>query len=396
MEVAESWDFFRDPIELSAPYDIEVGPPPAGRAGLFGDILGDILSPIESFVQDAFNEFKGPLMDIVKFVMNNVLTGLIKFITHAVEQIFPGMPVLEGRAKSLILEVLGLLPEALANITTVADNALGILQDLPTIIDDCIALLMVEIGKAYGELKSLAQGIIREAQLGAAKIASALQGLTADAIASLNKIAQVPGAGGAPSQGNSSAFEEFDALLKDVSNMVGTIKTSVKGSMSDAARDITELSAGAIRMVLAGARELYDRAGDLLGVAVADTEALLKAAASEFAGELRSCELTVRGALEDVETEARGAARDAESIMGLALGRASKISARVQRIASSTEADALKHAEYLKGGAKRLEAEAGNILVRAEEAAMLAGLLIVVCTGVMIFLFFRDVRAYAA
>jgi len=88
-------------------------PPKMNNRSIFGDILG----PITGIINGALNDFKGPISEIVQFVVKNVLSTLIKFINNAIEEIFPGLDGLES-GLSIVANYIGNLIDVTASLIT--------------------------------------------------------------------------------------------------------------------------------------------------------------------------------------------------------------------------------------------------------------------------------------
>ena len=94
-------------IVLNPACVVEMKPPPVTRS-----IIGDIIGPVKGIVTDAFNEFKGPVTEIVHFVVSNLLTGLIKFITDAIIDIFPDFRIFVDAGTNIIGQLIQIVPAA--------------------------------------------------------------------------------------------------------------------------------------------------------------------------------------------------------------------------------------------------------------------------------------------
>ena len=166
-------------IKVGACESIVIGPqctiellPPVAKRGIIGDILG----PITGIITDAFNTFKGPLMEIVTFVMNNVLSGLITAIANAVTSIFPGIDGLADSACNIVMGLIKLIPEAAAAIKAVVDTTILVLDGMAGVITKDLDLVLSTVDDAFKMLTKLNNLIAADARRILASTASLFDG----------------------------------------------------------------------------------------------------------------------------------------------------------------------------------------------------------------------------
>ena len=128
---------------------------PMAERSIFGNIIGEIISPVKSVILDAFNTFKGPVGDIVQFVVSNVLSGLIQFIAQAIEDIFPGLGYIAGKSVTILEQLIGLVPVAAGLLKAGIESFIDGVDSIFTIAHDAIDGTMAVIVTAFGDFTKL-------------------------------------------------------------------------------------------------------------------------------------------------------------------------------------------------------------------------------------------------
>lgn len=141
---------------------------------VFGNIIGDIIAPVKSIIMDAFNEFKGPVGDIVQFVMSNVLSGLITFIADAVEDIFPGLGYVTGKSVSILEQLMRLVPVAAALLEAAIKTFMSGINSLFTDLHSAVESVMQIVVTSFGDFTKICNTALSKMKLLVAKTSTAI------------------------------------------------------------------------------------------------------------------------------------------------------------------------------------------------------------------------------
>jgi len=120
-------------------------------------LIGDVIAPIKGLLTEAFNEFKGPVSEIVHFVVTNVLGSLIKFLTNAIIEIFPGLGSLETNCRKIAQMIIDIIPAIASEMKSVIENVINILDNTTNSIVDDIKDVILTISTAFDDLKIIGQ-----------------------------------------------------------------------------------------------------------------------------------------------------------------------------------------------------------------------------------------------
>ena len=141
-------------------------------------IFGDILSPIESIVTGALNEFKGPVGDIMGIVMNSVVGTIIQDLLNFAESLLGGFISGFEVDTSLITEPLRLIPIIASIIREGIQSATTAIHDVGDVVDTTITDYIKLVQQAFQDFKQLNNFAINTSQTIVGKMCTAMNALT--------------------------------------------------------------------------------------------------------------------------------------------------------------------------------------------------------------------------
>jgi phage-related protein len=342
-------------------------------------IVGDIIGPVKGLLTTAFNEFKGPVGDIVHFVTSTVLGNLIKFIANAVMDIFPGIPSLVTEASSIIGKLIQLMPAAVAGIKAIVDLAVTNIDGVIGTITDDVESVVDIIVSTINDLQGLGQTIFSRTVSLTSKTALLFENLTTtittDTADPANEVLQT-----------------INKLATDVTIAIQTMPSLLEMALKTGVTDACQIFSNIATDILTAVNSLVTTCEDITSTIVSAMSSTLNTAVSVVKVAAKETSEEVIQLLNFTIAEIQAGQNEARGMVGAATRKAIATSTTTTALIEEGSVEISKGLKTSTSGIDSVLSAVEKVLKYLNNLSVVFASFVIIGLALIMFLTYRDMR----
>jgi hypothetical protein len=363
-------------IEVYAECEIDLSMPPVTRS-----LFGDIISPIRGLLTEAFNEFKGPVQDIVHFVVSNVLGGLIKFIATAVEDVFPGFGNTVAASGFIIDQLITIVPKIAGVLESEIRFTMLIITGTSKTVHKDIKDVLEVAADTFDALLKLQQTAYAQGSVLMSKLTTAFDGLTATVNLDLTNTmnADVP---------------IINEAVATIGKAIGTLPTAMSFTVRSSVVDTCLVFQIIAENILTVAKNLLHACENMIDIIVKDFEAALNESMSIVQDMLNEANTEVNTAVKLAIVEVKSVKEETCKMLATVTKTAIRTSERAKTGISDASFDIQKGLHGAVHVATKIDGALVKIIRYIDNLGTIFAVTVVGCLVFLLILTYRDYRKY--
>ena len=365
-------------VVLYSPCELEMLQPMQQRS-IFGDIVGDIIGPVKGIITDALNTFKGPVQEIVHFVVSNILSGLIKFITNAIIEIFPGIPFLVQAGSNIISQFINIIPATAEALQTAIFTAIYALDNISVNIYTDVQSILGIAEKGFSSLKNISEQIsyriksmIAETSILFTNTESSMITITGDT--------------------GSAGLIMLTQIISNTSAILTNIPATISAAIADGISDTCMIFNTVVNDILLSVQNVITACTGIVDTIITTVESQLKMASSIL-------KLTVKTATSDIQALIQEASKEAKLVpiegaraLGIAVNVARTTLDETNQILTTVSTDTEKAIRFTTATAKNGITLIDSVVSKLEHMSKIFTFSIILSVILIAFLIFKDMK----